>query len=365
MPQFPIPNDWDGETYECYMIEWPFSVQWNGLLRGLISTPTRGRFWDGSTGSIKDIQAVGEKILERNPVTTCEDLVTEMMLLRLAVQNMDINSTAQIAIQTNIENNIDIVSTAISTSLAAQSNAMIVANNINATAEAVAFAWSQSMAKNLIGVTIINNTQAQFRPIEVGVDSPPEAAEEAPTGITATLEPVDVTNICRRAYWIVANALDFFNYMEKQRQSLASTTLGLMGVVADGLFVAGVRADPVSRRFLIPAAAILGFTHNILTLYRENIDPLLLLNDWMNARYEDIVCSLAQGIESLEDTDALRERVLASAIGFGLSPSVASLAFIMFNYSSLAALYYVSPLLDPAPAIPVSERADICDFCGG
>lgn len=364
MPRYPIPTDWDGTTFACVIIEWPDSEQWFGLLRGLITTPTRGRFWDERTGTIKDIQAVGLEIEERNPVASCDEWLVQLTRLADAVESLDVSSDLQVSIQTNIENNINVVATAIADSLATQSGLLVANASSNASAMANSFAWSNAMATNTLGVQIINNTPAQFRPIEVGVDSPPQAAEATPTGITATLQSTTPSEICKRSYWLVRNAKDFFNYLEDQRQSLATTTLGLMGLVADGLFVAGVRAEPASRAFLIPAAAILGFVHNLLTLYRENLDPLADLNDWMNNRYEDVVCALANGVEDLDDTETLRAMVLASATSFGLSPSVASLALIMFNYSSLAALYYVAPLLDPAPAIPAFERADICTFCG-
>jgi len=62
MPGQPIPNDWDGETFCCHVIEWPASQQWLAILLGLITSPTRGRFWDGATGSIIDAQSVGQQI---------------------------------------------------------------------------------------------------------------------------------------------------------------------------------------------------------------------------------------------------------------------------------------------------------------
>lgn len=66
MAVYPIPNDWNGEDWCCWAVEWPNSVQWNAILRGFITTPMRGRFWDGRTGSITGAQLIGNEIYLRN-----------------------------------------------------------------------------------------------------------------------------------------------------------------------------------------------------------------------------------------------------------------------------------------------------------
>jgi len=66
MAVMPIPNDWDGETYQCCIIQWPASPQWWAIFLGFVTTPMVGRFWDGRTGSILDAQAIGRAIQERN-----------------------------------------------------------------------------------------------------------------------------------------------------------------------------------------------------------------------------------------------------------------------------------------------------------
>lgn len=66
MSRVPVPNDWDGSTYCCRIIQWPNSVAWNAILFGLISWPMRGRFWDERTGTITDAQATGADIYDRN-----------------------------------------------------------------------------------------------------------------------------------------------------------------------------------------------------------------------------------------------------------------------------------------------------------
>lgn len=71
--QLPIPDDWDGQDFECVQIQWPNSAKWFAILAGLITTPTRGRFWDANTGSIKGVQAIGYEIDQRNmPFISCD-----------------------------------------------------------------------------------------------------------------------------------------------------------------------------------------------------------------------------------------------------------------------------------------------------
>lgn len=91
MSQVPIPTDWDGTTWCCKVIEWPKSDQWVALLRGLITWPQRGRFWDGATGTITDAQSVGREIYETNVLEGCalvgclDDLVVEFQNMVIAV----------------------------------------------------------------------------------------------------------------------------------------------------------------------------------------------------------------------------------------------------------------------------------------
>lgn len=73
-----IPDDWDGETWDCYKVRWPASARWLALLHGLLTTPTRGRWYEESTGSIKAAQLVGMQIFDNNiPLIPCEDCEDE------------------------------------------------------------------------------------------------------------------------------------------------------------------------------------------------------------------------------------------------------------------------------------------------
>lgn len=69
--QVPIPDDWLGEWCN-WSICWPDSVQWQGILAGVLTLPARGRFWDASTGTITTVQDVGREIRDKNlPLEGC------------------------------------------------------------------------------------------------------------------------------------------------------------------------------------------------------------------------------------------------------------------------------------------------------
>lgn len=45
-----IPDDWDGETYKCFRVNWPLSEQYEAILLGSLSKPSYVDYWDPSTG---------------------------------------------------------------------------------------------------------------------------------------------------------------------------------------------------------------------------------------------------------------------------------------------------------------------------
>jgi len=98
-----IPDDWQGE-YCCYSVKWPKSPQWEAVLRGIISIPRTGRFWDESTGTITDTQAVVEQTLNYNYAMK-EALVScgsdELSLIADAIQALAAAQTANGALSSN------------------------------------------------------------------------------------------------------------------------------------------------------------------------------------------------------------------------------------------------------------------------
>lgn len=62
----PIPADWNGKDWECYRVQFPKSDAFLSIFFGLLSQLSRGRFWDETTGSVKDAQVIGWEIFTRN-----------------------------------------------------------------------------------------------------------------------------------------------------------------------------------------------------------------------------------------------------------------------------------------------------------
>lgn len=65
MGQGTIPSDWEG-GFCCWSVLWPDSPQWNAVLRGVLTLPAQGRFWDEHTGIITEAQAVVEQTFDNN-----------------------------------------------------------------------------------------------------------------------------------------------------------------------------------------------------------------------------------------------------------------------------------------------------------
>lgn len=61
-----IPTDWDGETFCRFAICWPDSPLWRALLRGLVTEPARGYFWDERTGQIKPVLQLFRQTMDYN-----------------------------------------------------------------------------------------------------------------------------------------------------------------------------------------------------------------------------------------------------------------------------------------------------------
>jgi hypothetical protein len=69
----PIPNDWSGENWHCLQVQWPDSPQWTGLLTGILTLLTRGRYWDENTGTITEAQAIAWQIFNlAYPFVSCD-----------------------------------------------------------------------------------------------------------------------------------------------------------------------------------------------------------------------------------------------------------------------------------------------------
>lgn len=80
-----IPNDWNGVDYCEYSICWPDSPQWEAVLRGVMTIPGEGRFWDENSGNIVETQEIIEQTYSHNlanigVLMSCSENTTNALL---------------------------------------------------------------------------------------------------------------------------------------------------------------------------------------------------------------------------------------------------------------------------------------------
>lgn len=83
-----IPADWTGE-YCRYAVCWPNSPQWLAVLRGVLTLPGQGRFWNEQTGIITEAQEVILETFDNNlhlveVIMACGD--TGLAQIAMAIQ---------------------------------------------------------------------------------------------------------------------------------------------------------------------------------------------------------------------------------------------------------------------------------------
>jgi len=363
----PIPDDWDGQTWECYLVAWPKSTQWGAILRGFITTPTRGRFWDANSGSITDAQAVGRLITEENAEMQCNDLLTVLGEIRDKIADIDVTNQSQVTVQTNINNNVNLVATLISQAIAAQSQSQSSVSISVANAQAFAYAWSQSFAQSLVGVSITNNYPSQLRPILPDVGSEPTTEEQTSTGITPVHADPSQTELCKRVFWLLDNVRQIILRIDATKNWINSGVLAVLGSVADAVTVSAItKAGAPTKRYLIPASVLLQAVHLIAQLITDNH-----FLDWIgevksayennfDSLYLSLYCAAAEGLA----TDEIQAGVTSEWANWLSNQVGVAVMTLFFNLSVLASLYYEGAALDDAPDVP-SEYAYLCALtCG-
>jgi hypothetical protein len=96
-----IPSDWEGE-YCKFAVCWPNSPRWLAVLRGVLTIPASGRFWNEQTGTITEAQEVICETFDYNfrnegVIMACgdsglADIASALLALAQAQQNM-VNAT--------------------------------------------------------------------------------------------------------------------------------------------------------------------------------------------------------------------------------------------------------------------------------
>lgn len=99
--KFPIPQDWDNESWCSWSVCWPDSEHWNGLLRGLLTLPQRGWTWDEQSGDLLEVIQTGKEITSLNlplngVIMACNDtyLADALNNIAVAISNSS-NTTIQ------------------------------------------------------------------------------------------------------------------------------------------------------------------------------------------------------------------------------------------------------------------------------
>ena len=367
MPQMPIPSDWDGESWTCILIDWPNSEYWLSILRGFLTTPLRGRFWDGRSGSIISAQAIGEEIAERNSdIMSCQDIVNKLDELVTAIQNIDVSQENNVTVQTEINTSIQALITNTVSAIQALSLDLVNVNLAVATAQSSAYAWSQSFAQNITPVHIINSVAIQMRPIEPGVTEAPTTSEETEAGISSTPQSMDELEVCKRVFWMVAFNRDAWRYIADGRASISGSILSWAGLIADALAASAVKAPGGTRMVIIAASVLIQAAHLLGKLQEQNfvVEAIDGIADWLTDEFEFIVCQIADRANNEISTKAIQDWILAEAENStGLGSLQLGLLKLFFNLGTLATLYFVSPLVDAAPDIPPPYTSSICTSC--
>lgn len=346
--QVPIPDDWDGNTWNCYFVTFPHSVQWDAILRGLLSIPVRGRFWDGRTGSILDVQETAKEIIRRNAEMDCNDLITVLQEIRDNIDNVTVEQNLLVNVTSQMATNIQ----------------------VSAQATAQAYAWSQAFALSTSAVKVINNVELVMRPLEPGVIEAPQAEETEPTGITPTAHSMVDTEICRRVWWYVYTVKTIFNHWWDASLFVQTSILGFLGMIATGLSVAALKGNPAQKAILIPAAVLLQAAHYLTELYYEGLIQTAFgdINTWLNDNWTTLVCEVYALVVAGTNTLAIQQAIIANYLAYSIEADKSKFAPILLlftNLNTLAALYYVSSLIGTLPDVPAefggNEGACVCE----
>lgn len=89
-----IPNDWDGESTEVWMVCVPASEMWRIAFRNAVRMLTRGRYWDGETGTITQAQAIGWSVYR--DMSTCNEIVDALNGISSAIGNIQTSMSVQV-----------------------------------------------------------------------------------------------------------------------------------------------------------------------------------------------------------------------------------------------------------------------------
>lgn len=294
-----IPPDWDGQSFCRYAVCWPDSPLWKIILRGLVSEPARGFFWDERTGTVTEVLAGFRQTLD---------------------ENLHLPEVIMACGDTGLQEGLQAIAQAIITASATASA------SANATANGCC---EQTIIDQNGGVAGSTTQPATGETIPIFGTQPPQSVPpgEYPEGY-ASLPEYDLDK-CQVANLVVTGAVGSFRGLG---------ALGVFNYIAlAGLIVLAITGAIIFPPALIPmAAAALGF----LAL---EVTTLTLVANEIEANRDEWVCWLYES-DSVETALSLIADGLDAIItGLGLVGKVGwavkTIGLLIFNADTLNQLY--------------------------
>jgi hypothetical protein len=302
--QLPIP-DLPAER-KLYLLCWPDNVFWRALLDGFVTSPTRGRFWDASTGNIKEVQAFAQEAIT---LMDCEELITVLGQIRDAVSGLE---AANVSIA--ISNSATAQSASESAAAAqASADAQVALNQVMvqvAVANAVASAWSQAVSTSVNIVNIRNQVEVTLPPYSP-LD-PPDSSGIIEAGYTTT-PPASSLELCGRAVYLVDSSIYLFEQLYLARKGIRNysydAALGLLEGLLTALFYKfGLRPPPL----VLGKVAQMAMALSLTSLLDAAVDQTLAdaYNNLVGNR-DILICAIWNAANEDLSTPAIREVIFS------------------------------------------------------
>lgn len=321
--QYPIIDQPEGRR--LYLLCWPDSTQWRIVLRGLMTAPTRGRYWDAKTGNVKSMQTFAEGAIN---LMDCQEFIDVLNGIKAAIEGIE-------------GTQIDIVTqaTASAQSQAASANAQAELNSVMiqaAQAQAIASSWSLSMAEATASVIVKNNVSVTLVPYDP-MDVPPAAA------ITEAgfddVPPIGDLELCGRIVYIVDSLIYMVSYLKDASQTVRNLSqnaaLGLVEGILNAVYYKFFQvAPPAGASKIASMTSIIGLLSLLNPLFDSQMETAL---QFLVDERSTMICALWNGVHNDYSTAALRNEL--AVVLAGLPGLFLSLAMTYLDLSLLGILY--------------------------
>jgi hypothetical protein len=337
--EMPIPA-LPAET-SLYLVCWPAGYEWAAILRGLVTAPARGRFWDGKTGNIIEVQ---EYVRSNVTMGACDELILVLQQIRDGINSIDSTQIdIRIANQASAEAN--------------QKSSISLVNLVRATASSASWAnsFSQSWAEAYVQLAV------EIEAPIVSPTLPPPTKFITPSGISATAAATTSNALCNRVVYIVDSLIDLVDIYRLNYAENNSLSLAVFQGLASGLLEA-IASLKGGHPIPIAAATLAGLAAEMVTLLTEfEATAIDEFYDWLVAQRQDFICELWRAAQAEEDTLEIQRGL--NAILIGSTPPILpgySIVKLWYNRTTLALLYYdaVGPMTFPAADVGDCEACD-------